>query len=72
MIREAKITVEEEMRLTAERYKACLARVEMERTALDEKLAIKDAEISRLSATLEELKNSAETQVGCKIKISKK
>ncbi|XP_033317974.1 hyaluronan mediated motility receptor-like isoform X7 [Bombus bifarius] len=62
MIREAKITVEEEMRLTAERYKACLARVEMERTALDEKLAIKDAEINRLSATLEELKNSAETQ----------
>ncbi|XP_071864189.1 uncharacterized protein isoform X6 [Bombus fervidus] len=62
MIREAKIAVEEEMRLTAERYKACLARVEMERTALDEKLAIKDAEINRLSATLEELKNSAETQ----------
>ncbi|XP_060821534.1 hyaluronan mediated motility receptor-like isoform X6 [Bombus pascuorum] len=62
MIREAKITVEEEMRLTAERYKACLARVEMERTALDEKLAIKDAEINRLSTTLEELKNSAETQ----------
>ncbi|XP_043527976.1 hyaluronan mediated motility receptor-like isoform X1 [Frieseomelitta varia] len=62
MIREAKITVEEEMRLTAERYKACLARVEMERTALDEKLAHKDAEINRLSATLKELKNSAETQ----------
>ncbi|KAK1138109.1 hypothetical protein K0M31_002594 [Melipona bicolor] len=62
MIREAKVTVEEEMRLTAERYKACLARVEMERTALDEKLANKDAEINRLSATLKELKNSAETQ----------
>ncbi|CAD1468961.1 unnamed protein product, partial [Heterotrigona itama] len=62
MIREAKVTVEEEMRLTAERYKACLAHVEMERAALDEKLAHKDAEINRLSATLKELKNSAETQ----------
>lgn len=63
MIREAKITVEEEMRLTAERYKTCLARVEMERAALDEKLAQKDAEITRLSVTLEELRSSAETQV---------
>ncbi|PBC30764.1 hypothetical protein APICC_04551 [Apis cerana cerana] len=62
MIREAKITVEEEMRLTAERYKTCLARVEMERAALDEKLAQKDAEITRLSVTLEELRSSAETQ----------
>ncbi|XP_076750292.1 uncharacterized protein LOC143423101 [Xylocopa sonorina] len=62
MIRDAKATVEEEMRLTAERYKACLARVEMERVALDEKLAHKDAEITRLSITLEELKSSAETQ----------
>lgn len=63
MIREAKITVEEEMRLTAKRYKTCLARVEMERAALDEKLAQKDAEITRLSVTLEELRSSAETQV---------
>ncbi|XP_054005012.1 hyaluronan mediated motility receptor-like [Hylaeus anthracinus] len=61
-IKEAKATVEEEMRLTVERYKASLARVEMERTALDEKLAQKDAEINRLSAILEELKSSAETQ----------
>ncbi|XP_026667306.1 hyaluronan mediated motility receptor-like [Ceratina calcarata] len=62
MIKDAKATVEDEMRLTAERYKACLARVELERAALDEKLAQKDAEITRLSMTLEELRSSAETQ----------
>lgn len=63
MIREARKTVEEEMELAAERYKACLARMEMERTALDEKLSQRDAEITKLSATLEELRLSAETQV---------
>lgn len=62
MIKDAKTAVEEEMRLTAERYKACLARVELERAALDEKLAQKDAEITRLSITIEELRTSAETQ----------
>lgn len=62
MIRDAKVAVEEEMRLTAERYKACLARVEIERAALDAKMAQKDAEITRLSITLEELRSSAETQ----------
>ncbi|XP_014470917.1 PREDICTED: hyaluronan mediated motility receptor-like isoform X2 [Dinoponera quadriceps] len=62
MIREARNTVEEEMRLAAERYKACLARMETERTALDEKLSQRDAEITKLSATLEELRSSAETQ----------
>nr|XP_003706552.1 PREDICTED: hyaluronan mediated motility receptor-like isoform X3 [Megachile rotundata] len=62
MIREAKAAVEEEMRMTAERYKACLVRVETERAALDEKLSQKDAEITRLSITLEQLKSSAETQ----------
>lgn len=63
MIREAQSTVEEEMRLAAERYKACLARMEMERAALDEKLSQRDAEITKLSAALEELRSSAETQV---------
>ncbi|XP_032668210.1 hyaluronan mediated motility receptor-like isoform X2 [Odontomachus brunneus] len=62
MIREARNTVEEEMQLAAERYKACLARMEMERTALDEKLSQRDAEITKLSATLEELRSSVETQ----------
>lgn len=63
MIREARNAVEEEMQLAAERYKACLARMEMERAALDEKLSQRDAEITKLSATLEELRSSAETQV---------
>lgn len=63
MIREAKAAVEDEMRMTAERYKACLVRVETERAALDEKLSQKDAEITRLSITLEQLRSSAETQV---------
>lgn len=63
MIREATIAVKEEMQLTAERYKTCVARVERERAELDEKLSLKDAEISRLSVILEELKISAETQV---------
>ncbi|XP_031837028.1 uncharacterized protein LOC116428932 [Nomia melanderi] len=62
MIREATIAVKEEMQRTAERYKTCLARVERERAELDEKLLLKDAEISRLSIMLEELKTSAETQ----------
>ena len=62
MIMEAKTAAEEEMRLATERYKSCLARAEMERVALDEKLVQKDAEITRLSVTLEELKSSAETQ----------
>ncbi|XP_076650839.1 uncharacterized protein LOC143357963 [Halictus rubicundus] len=62
MIREATSAVEEEMRLTAERYKICLTRVEKERIELDERLLQKDAEISRLSIILEELKTSAETQ----------
>lgn len=63
MIREGKAIVEEEMRLSAERYKACLARSEMERAALDEKLTQKDCDIARLSVIFEELKSSAETQV---------
>ncbi|XP_078053799.1 uncharacterized protein LOC144479145 [Augochlora pura] len=62
MIREATSAVEEEMRLTAERYKICLSRVEKERAELDERLLQKDAEISRLSILLEDLKTSAETQ----------
>lgn len=63
MIREAQIAVEEEMQLATERYKVCLARMEMERTALDEKLSQRDAEITKLSTTLEELRSSVETQV---------
>lgn len=63
MIKEAQNTVEDEMRLTNDRYKACLARMEMEHVVLDEKLSQKDAEIAKLSATLEELRMSIETQV---------
>ncbi|XP_043265553.1 hyaluronan mediated motility receptor-like [Colletes gigas] len=62
MIKETKAAAEEEMKLTLERYKACLARVETERTALDENLVQKDDEIARLTVILEELKSSAETQ----------
>lgn len=67
MITEAKAAVEEEMQLTIERYKACLARVELERTALEEQLTQKDAEIASILATVEELRSSAETQVICSI-----
>ena len=62
MIMEAKTAVEEEMRLTTERYKSCLAQAEIDRVASTEKLVEKDAEITRLSVTLEELKSSADTQ----------
>lgn len=58
--------MEEEMHHASERYEACLARVEQERASLDEKLAQRDAEITKLSAMLEELKASAETQVTAK------
>ncbi|XP_012522875.1 hyaluronan mediated motility receptor isoform X2 [Monomorium pharaonis] len=62
MVEEARNTVEEEMRLANERYKACILHMEMERAALDEKLLQRDAEITKLSTTLEELKSSVETQ----------
>lgn len=63
MMKEAQNTVEDEMRLTNERYKACLVRMELEHVILDEKLSQKDAEIAKLSTTLEELRQSIETQV---------
>ncbi|XP_020278208.1 myosin-2 heavy chain-like isoform X2 [Pseudomyrmex gracilis] len=62
MIKEAQSSVEEEMHIASKRYKACLARMELERASLDEKLAQRDTEIAKLSAMLEELKASAETQ----------
>ncbi|KZC15099.1 hypothetical protein WN55_05941 [Dufourea novaeangliae] len=63
MIREAKTAIEEEMRLTAERYKKYLAQIEKERSELDKKLVRNDVEINRLLAILEELKFSVETQM---------
>ncbi|XP_025988311.1 hyaluronan mediated motility receptor isoform X1 [Solenopsis invicta] len=62
MVEEARNTVEEEMRLADDRYKACLLRMEVERAALDEKLSQRDDEITKLSTTLEELRSSVETQ----------
>ncbi|KAL6252244.1 hypothetical protein P5V15_014785 [Pogonomyrmex californicus] len=62
MFEETRSTVEEEMRLANERYKICLAHMETERIALDEKLLQKDAEITKLSMILEELRSSVETQ----------
>lgn len=69
MIRDAQDTVEEEMQLAAEKYKMCLARMEVERTALCEKLLQRDAEITKLFETLKELRSSVETQVICVVKI---
>lgn len=63
MIEDTKAAVKEEMRLTAESYKACLAQVEMERAILNEELAQKDVEIAKLTTIIEELKSTAETQV---------
>lgn len=63
MVEEARNTVEEEMLLANDRYKTCLLRMEVERAALDEKLSQRDAEITKLSMTLEELRSSVETQV---------
>ncbi|XP_011877411.1 PREDICTED: hyaluronan mediated motility receptor-like isoform X2 [Vollenhovia emeryi] len=62
MVEETRNTVEEEMRLANDRYKACLLRMEVERTALDKKLLQRDNEITKLSITLEELRSSVETQ----------
>ncbi|KMQ91822.1 hyaluronan mediated motility receptor [Lasius niger] len=62
MMKEEQNSMEDELRLTHERYKACLLRVEMERVILDEKLSLRDAEITKLSATLEEFRLSIETQ----------
>ncbi|KYN19983.1 Laminin subunit alpha-1 [Trachymyrmex cornetzi] len=62
MVEEARNTVEEEMRLANDNYKRCLLRMEVERTALDEKLSQRDIEITKLSTTLEELRSSVETQ----------
>jgi predicted nuclease with TOPRIM domain len=63
MIKDAQSIVEEEMRLGYERYETCLARMEEERTTLEEKVSQRDAEIVKLSTALEELRSSAETQV---------
>ncbi|KAH0956184.1 hypothetical protein HN011_002950 [Eciton burchellii] len=62
MIKDAQSIVEEEMRLGYERYEICLARMEEERTTLEEKVSQRDAEIVKLSTALEELRSSAETQ----------
>ncbi|XP_015596114.1 hyaluronan mediated motility receptor [Cephus cinctus] len=62
MVRDARSALEEEMRLSTERYEACVARMEAERVSLEAKLIHRDAENEKLSATLEELKASAETQ----------
>jgi len=70
MVEETRNTVEEEMRLANDRYKTCLLRMEIERAALDEKLTQRDAEITKLSMTLEELRSSQETQVTIMILIS--
>lgn len=63
MMKDAQSIVEEEMRLNNERYETCLARMEEERVTLEEKVSQRDAEIVKLSTTLEELRSSAETQV---------
>lgn len=63
MIKDAQSTVKDEMQLAIKRYQACLTHMEAERAVLDQKLSQKDAEITKLSATLEELRLSAETQV---------
>ncbi|KAL0100997.1 hypothetical protein PUN28_019418 [Cardiocondyla obscurior] len=57
VVEEARNTVKEEIRLANDRYKTCLVRMEVERAALDEKLAQRDAEITKLSMTLEELRS---------------
>ncbi|XP_014616668.1 PREDICTED: hyaluronan mediated motility receptor-like isoform X2 [Polistes canadensis] len=63
MIKQATSEIEEEMRLNDEKYKACLARIESERVALENKLALRDAEIAKLSSIIEELKSSAVIQI---------
>lgn len=63
MIKDAQGIVVENMRFTKERYEMCLAHIEEERAALEEKISLRDAEIVTLSAALEELRSSAETQV---------
>lgn len=63
MIKNAQTVVKEEMEMSNERYQACLARMEKERVMLQERVEQRDAEISKLSAALEELRSSAETQV---------
>ncbi|KAI4504568.1 hypothetical protein M0802_000118 [Mischocyttarus mexicanus] len=62
MIKEATSEIEKEMRLNAEKYEACIEKLKNERVALDDKLALRDAEIAKLHSILQELKLSAETQ----------
>ncbi|XP_043505603.1 myosin-9-like isoform X2 [Polistes fuscatus] len=62
MIKEATSEIEEEMCLNDEKCKERLARIESERVALEDKLALKDAEIEKLSSIIEELKLSTEIQ----------
>lgn len=62
--REVRNASEEELRHATEKCNACIDHLETEKASLTTQLAQRDLEIIRLSAALEELKCTAETQVG--------
>lgn len=63
LTREAKTASEEELRQVTEKYNASLDLLESEKAALNTKLAQRDLDVIRLTAALEEMKCTAETQV---------
>ncbi|XP_016839902.1 myosin-15-like isoform X1 [Nasonia vitripennis] len=62
LTREAKTASEEELRQVTEKYNASLDLLESEKASLNTKLAQRDLDVIRLTAALEEMKCTAETQ----------
>lgn len=61
--REVKSACDEELRLTTEKFNNCLDRLENEKENISDKLAQRDLDVIRLTAALEEMKCTSETQV---------
>ncbi|XP_023316245.1 myosin-9-like [Trichogramma pretiosum] len=62
LVREAKSSSEDELRQATEKYNGQLDRLESEKAALNVKLAQRDIEVIRLTAALDEIKCTVETQ----------
>lgn len=63
LMREAKNNSDEELRQASEKFSTSLSQLESEKEELNTTLAQRDLEVIRLTAALEEMKCTAETQV---------
>lgn len=63
LTREVKNASDEELRQATEKFNSCLDRLESEKESTSAKLAQRDLDVIRLTAALEEMKCTSETQV---------